>query len=84
MTSFVDVNISVYGNSDSLKFTFSFKCVVLENQKSIYFKRLLYIATFYLLFIPVSFMKIGLNIFYFNLVRYNTHTNIYKLHDVKG
>ena len=57
MTVFGDVNVSVYGNSDVLKFTFTFKCVLLENQKCIYFNHLLYIAALYLLFIPVSFIK---------------------------
>ena len=57
MTVFGDVNVSVYGNSDVLKFTFTFKCVLLENQKCNYFNRLLYIAALYLLFIPVSFIK---------------------------
>ena len=57
MTVFGDVNISVYGNSDVLKFTFTFKCVLLENQKCNYFNHLLYIAALYLLFIAVSFIK---------------------------
>ena len=57
MTVFGDVNVSVYGNSDILKFAFTFKCVLLENQKCNYFNLILYIATFYLLFIPVSFIK---------------------------
>ena len=57
MTVFGDVNVSVYGNSDVLKFTFTFKCVLLENQKCNYFNHLLYIAALYLLFIPVSFIK---------------------------
>ena len=57
MTVFSDVNVSVYGNSDVLKFTFTFKCVLLENQKCNYFNHLLYIAALYLLFIPVSFIK---------------------------
>ena len=57
MTVFGDVNVSVYGNSDVLKFTFTFKCVLLENQKCNYFNRLLYIAALYLRFIPVSFIK---------------------------
>ena len=57
MTVFGDVYVSVYGNSDVLKFTFTFKCVLLENQKSNYFYHLLYIAALYLLFIPVSFIK---------------------------
>ena len=57
MTVFGDVNVSVYGNSGVLKFTFTFKCVLLENQKCNYFNHLLYIATLYLLFIPVSFIK---------------------------
>ena len=57
MTLFGDVNVSVYGNSDVLKFTFTFKCVLLENQKCNYFNHLLYIAALYLLFIPVSFIK---------------------------
>ena len=57
MTVFGNVNVSVYGNSDVLKFTFTFKCVLLENQKCNYFNHLLYIAALYLLFIPVSFMK---------------------------
>ena len=55
MTVFGDVNVSVYGNSDVLKFTFTFKCVLLENQKCNYFNHLLDIAALYLLFIPVSF-----------------------------
>ena len=54
---FGDVNVSVYGNSDVLKFTFTFKCVLLENQKCNYFNHLLYIAALYLLSIPVSFIK---------------------------
>ena len=57
ITVFGDVNVSVYGNSDVLKFTFTFKCVLLENQKCNYFNHLLYIAALYLLFIPVSFIK---------------------------
>ena len=57
MTVFGDVNVSVYGNSDVLKFTFTFKCVLLENQKCNYFNHLLYIAALYLHFIPVSFIK---------------------------
>ena len=57
MTVFGDVNVSVYGNSDVLKFTFTFKCVLLENQKCNYFNHLLYIADLYLLFIPASFIK---------------------------
>ena len=57
MTVFGDVNVSVYGNSDILKFSFTFKCVLLENQKCNYFNHLLYIATLYLLFIPVSLIK---------------------------
>ena len=57
MTVFGDVNVSLYGNSDVLKFTFTFKCVLLENQNCNYFNHLLYIATLYLLFIPVSFIK---------------------------
>ena len=57
MTVFGDVNVSVYGNSDVLKFTFTFKCVLLENQKCNYFNRLLYIAALYLRFIHVSFIK---------------------------
>ena len=57
MTVFGDVNVSVFGNSDVLKFTFTFKCVLLENQKCNYFDHLLYIAALYLLFIPVSFIK---------------------------
>ena len=60
MTVFGDVNVSVYGNSDVLKFTFTFnmfKCVLLENQKCNYFSHLLYIVALYLLFIPVSFIK---------------------------
>ena len=57
MTVFGDVNVSVYGNSDVLKFTFTFKCVLHENQKCNYFNHLLYIAALYLLFIPGSFIK---------------------------
>ena len=57
MTVFGDVNVSVYGNIDVLKFTFTFKSVLLENQKCNYFNHLLYIAALYLLFIPVSFIK---------------------------
>ena len=57
MTVLGDVNVSVNGNSDVLKFTFTFKCVPLENQKCNYFNHLLYIAALYLLFIPVSFIK---------------------------
>ena len=45
------------GNIDVLRFTFTFKCVLLENQKCNYFNHLLYIAALYLLFIPVSFIK---------------------------
>ena len=51
------LSFSVYGNSDVLKFVFTFKCVLLENQKCNYFNHLLYIAALYLLFIPVSFIK---------------------------
>ena len=57
MTVFGDVNVSVYRNRGVLKFTFTFKCVLLENQKRNYFNHLLYIAAPYLLFIPVSFIK---------------------------
>ena len=57
MTDFGDVNVSVYVNSDVSKFTFTFKCVLLENQKCNYSNHLLYIAALYLLFIPVSFIK---------------------------
>ena len=57
MTVFGDVNVSVYGNSDVLKFTFTFKSVLLENQKCHYFNHLLYIAVLYLLFIPANFIK---------------------------
>ena len=57
MTVFGDVNVSVYGNSDVLKFTFTFECVLLENQKCNYFNHLLYIAALYLFFIAVSFIK---------------------------
>ena len=57
MTVFSDVNVSVYGNTDVLKCTFTFKCVLLQNQKCNYFNHLLYIAALYLLFIPVSFIK---------------------------
>ena len=57
MTVFGDVNVSVYGNSDVLKFIFTFKCVLLGNQKCNYFNHILYIAALYLLFIPVSFIK---------------------------
>ena len=57
MTVFGDVNVSVYGNSHVLKFIFTFKCVLLGNQKCNYFNHSLYIAALYLLFIPVSFIK---------------------------
>ena len=57
MTVFGDVNVSVYRNSDVLKFTFTLKCVLLENQKCNYFNHLMYIAALYLLFISVSFIK---------------------------
>ena len=57
MTDFGDVNVSVYGNSDVLRFTFTFKCVLLENQKCNDFNHLLHIAALYLLFIPVSFIE---------------------------
>ena len=57
MSVFGDVNVSVYGNSDVLKLTFTFKCVLLENQTSNHFNHLLCIAALYLLFIPVSFIK---------------------------
>ena len=57
MTVIGDVNVSVYGNSDVLKFTFTSKCVLLENQKCNFLNHLLYIAALYLLFIPVSFIK---------------------------
>ena len=59
MTIFGDVNVSVYGNNDVLNFTFTFKCVLLENQKCNYLNHLLYIAALYLLFIPVSFIKLN-------------------------
>ena len=55
MTLFGDVNVRVYGNSDVLKFTFTSKCVLLENRKCNYFNHLLYIAALYLLFMPVFF-----------------------------
>ena len=57
MAVFGNVNVSVYGNSDVLKFTFTFKCVLLENQKCNYLNHFLYIVALYLLFIPVSFIK---------------------------
>ena len=57
MTVFGDVNVSVYGNSDVLKLTFTFKCVLLGNQTCNYSNQFLYIAALYLLFIPVSFIK---------------------------
>ena len=57
MAVFGNGNVSVYGNSDVLKFIFTFKCILLENQKCNYFNHLLYIAALYLLFIPISFMK---------------------------
>ena len=57
MTVFGDVNVSVYGNSDVLEYTFTLKCVLLEKQKCNYFNHLLYIAALYLIFIPVSFIK---------------------------
>ena len=57
MTVFSDVNVSVYGNTDVLKCTFTFKYVLLENQKCNYFNHLLYIAALYLLLIPVNFIK---------------------------
>ena len=60
MTVFGDVNVSVYGNSDVLKFIFTFKCHLLGNQTCNYFNHLLYIAALYLLFIPVSFIKFNL------------------------
>ena len=61
MTVFGDVNVSVYGNSDVLKFTFTFKCVLLENQKCNYLNHLLYIAALYLLFIPIKFNPLSLS-----------------------
>ena len=70
MTVFGNVNVSVYGNSDVLKFIFTFKCILLGNQKCNYFNHLLYIAALYLLFIPVSFIKfnpIGLSWYFFFL-----------------
>ena len=57
MTVLGDVNVSVDGTSDILKFTLTFKCVQLEIQKCNYFNHLLYIATLLSLFIPVSFIK---------------------------
>ena len=57
MTVFGDVNVSVFGNSDVLKFIFTFKCVLLGNLKCNYFNHSLYIAALYLLFIPVSSIK---------------------------
>ena len=57
MSVFGGVSLSVYGNSDILKYTLTVKCVLLENQKCNYFNHLLYIATLYLLFIPVNFIK---------------------------
>ena len=57
MTVFGDVNVSVYGNSDVLKFTFTFKRVLLENPTCNYFNHLLYIAALNLIFISVSFIK---------------------------
>ena len=57
MTVFGDVNVSLYGNSDVLKFTFTFKCVLLENQKCNYFNHLLYIAALYFAFHPCKFYK---------------------------
>ena len=57
MTVFGDGNVTVYGNSDVLKFIFTFKCVLLGKQKCNYFNQSLYIAALYLLFIPASFIK---------------------------
>ena len=59
MTVFGEVSVSVQGTSDILKFTFTFKCVLHETQKCNYFNILLYITTFYLLFIPVSLIKLN-------------------------
>ena len=59
MTVFGDVNVSVYGNSDVLKFTFTFKYVQFENQKCNYFNNLLYIAALYIFALhPCKFDKI--------------------------
>ena len=57
MTVFGDVNVSVYGNSDVLKFISLLNAFYLGTKKSNYFNHLLYIAALYLLFIPVSFIK---------------------------
>ena len=57
MTVFGDVNVNVYENRDVLKFIFTFKCVLLGNQKCYYFNHSLHIAAIYLLFILVSFIK---------------------------
>ena len=57
MTVFGDVNVSVYGNSDVLKFTFTLKCVLLRTKSVNNFNHLLYIAALFLLFIQVSFIK---------------------------
>ena len=67
MTVFGYVNVSVYGNSDVLKFTFTFKCVLLESQTYNYFNHLLYIAALYLLFIPVSFINNPLSLSWYFL-----------------
>ena len=59
MTVFGDVNVSVYGNSDALEFTFTFKCVLLENQKCNYFNHLLCIAALFIFALhPCKFYKI--------------------------
>ena len=64
MTVFGDVNVSVYGNSVVLKFTFTFKYVLLENQKCNYFNNLLYIGALYVLLIPV-FNPLSLSWYFF-------------------
>ena len=56
--SFGDGNVSVNENRDILKFSFTLNVFYLRIKRAIIFNILLYIAIFYLLFIPVSFVKL--------------------------
>ena len=57
MTVFGDVNVSVYGNSDVLKFTFTLKCVLLRTKSVIILIIYCILYIIFLLFIYVSFIN---------------------------
>ena len=58
MSFFGDGNESVNENRDILKFAFTFNVLYLRIKRAIILNILMYIAFFYLLFIPVSFVKL--------------------------